>query len=264
MPTPDTKIKLAIAGALGRTGSATVRRALADPRFEIVAALSTPDDADQVIRAGDTDITVGEGISGACDVLIDFTLPAGTMEWLDHCLTTGTAMVIGATGHDDAQLARIRSAATKIPIVMASNFSVGVTALVELVGQLTKTLGDGYDVEIVESHHRHKVDAPSGTALALLDEVLRATQRTRDDAVFGRHGHTGERKPGTIGVHAVRRGEIIGEHEIHFSGLGETLPLRHTAHSRDLFALGALRAAAWIANQPAGLYRMIDVLHAGG
>ncbi len=263
MPTPVIPIKLAIAGALGRTGDAVVRLAGADPRFDIVAALATSDDAGKVIPTTAGDITTCKRISGTCDVLIDFTLPAGTMTWLDRCLTTKIAMVIGATGHDNEQLDRIRSAAATIPIVMASNFSVGITALVDMIGKLTKTLGDSYDIEIVESHHRHKVDAPSGTALTLLDEMLIAKNKTRDDATFGRHGKTGERKPGTIGVHAVRRGEIVGEHEIHFSAPGETLTLRHTAHARDTFATGALRAAAWLTKQPAGLYRMTDVLRAG-
>lgn len=259
MPTPDTTIKLAVAGALGRTGTACVRLASEDPRFDLVAPLTVTKDAGTVIHTGAA-ITACDGLRVPCDVLIDFTVASGTIHWLGQCLETKTPMVIGATGHDEDQLALIRDAGRTIPIVMASNFSVGVAALTDIAGRLAKTLGKDYDIEIVESHHRHKVDAPSGTALTLLDELLRATGRTRDDAVFGRHGHTGARRPGTIGVHALRRGEIVGEHEIHFSSGGETVTIKHTAHSRDAFARGALRASAWITSQSPGLYAIRDVL----
>lgn len=169
-------------------------------------------------------------------------------------------MIIGPTGYTEAQRDAIRSCAQHIPIVQASNFSVGVAAILRFLGKLAADLQDAYDVEIVETHHRHKVDAPSGTALTLFDAIAGATGRSRDDATFGRQGKVGERKQGEIGVHAVRRGEIIGTHEIHFTSGGETITIGHTVHSRDAFAAGALRAAAWIVGREAGYYSMADVL----
>jgi len=206
----------------------------------------------------------------ACDVVIDFTDAAGTMEWLKMCESRRLPMVIGATGHDEAQLARIEQVARSIPIVRAANFSVGVQAVLNVLGKIKKELGDEYDVEIVESHHRHKIDAPSGTALAFVSEIqgnIRPSNppqsdKVADHLVFGRHGKVGERPRGEIGVHAVRMGEIVGQHEIHFSGPGETITIRHVAHSRETFAAGALRAAAWIIGKPPGLYSMRNVLDA--
>ena len=239
-------IRLAVAGARGRTGSRVVELALRDDRFELVAALTAPGcpDLGKPIKTGDGDVLVTDTLDAECDALIDFTLAEATMAWLDVCRKRGIAMVIGATGHSDAQRATIREAAADIPIVTASNFSIGIQALTAIVGRLAKELGDGYDVEIVEAHHRDKIDAPSGTALTFADEIASATGRTRDDVVFGREGDIGRRPKGQIGVHAIRMGDIVGQHDIHFSGPGETITLRHTAHSRDTFAAGALRAAA--------------------
>jgi len=256
-------LKLAIAGATGRTGSAALRLAMEDDRFEVAAALTAPggSDAGATRAFGSQTVTVTDAFDARCDVLIDFSLPAGTMMWLEYCTARKTAMVIGATGHDAAQLAAIEAAARSIPIVKASNFSVGITSILGFLGQLARTLGDAYDVELVESHHRHKVDAPSGTAITLADAITEATGRSREKhARYGRVGAVGERPVGEIGIHAVRMGEITGQHEIYFSGPGETITIRHTAHSRDTFASGALRAAAWAAGRAAGLYAMTDVL----
>ena len=247
-------IRLAVAGASGRTGSRVVELAAKDERFEVVAALTGPgcSEIGKLVRAGGCDVRVSDRLDAACDVLIDFTLPAGTMAWLEVCRERRMAMVIGATGHTDEQLATIREAGKQIPIVQASNFSVGIQALMGLVGKLAVELGEAYDIEIVETHHKNKIDAPSGTALSLADEIARATGRTRGDVVFGREGKTGERPRRQIGVHAVRMGDVVGEHEIHFSGPGETITLRHQAHSRDAFAAGALRAASWLHGKPPG------------
>ena len=186
---------------------------------------------------------------------------AGTIAWLDVCERFEIPMVIGATGHDEIQWARIRKGARIIPIVKAVNFSVGIQAILGLVGQLAKELGEEYDIELLEAHHRHKIDAPSGTAHALLEEILQATGRTRDEhVVYGRHGDVGERPGGQIGVHALRMGELVGRHEIHFSGRAETLTITHTVQSRETFAAGALRAAAWVVNQGPGLYSLGDVI----
>jgi 4-hydroxy-tetrahydrodipicolinate reductase len=216
-------------------------------------------------------------------------------------------MVIGATGHSDDALGRIREAAGRIPILKAANFSVGINVILSLVTHLTKELGEAYDVEVVEGHHRDKPDAPSGTALALVDELLAARGRKRgeprnlashprgrrqsasrglqsasssthakacgapgaaavshanaqEQVVFGRHGRAGRRPAGQIGVHSLRLGGVIGWHEVHFSGLGETVTVRHTTHSREMFAAGALRAAAWIVGKRPGLYTLGDVI----
>jgi len=255
-------IKLAIAGAAGRTGSAALRLAAGDNRFDVVAALSAPGNADlgETIRVAKQEINISDAINGPCDVLVDFTLPTGTMAWLEYCTPRKIPMVIGPTGFTDEQFGFIKACARQIPIVQASNFSVGIAAILGFLGKLASDLGEAYDVEIVETHHRHKVDAPSGTALTLLDTIAGTTGRSRDHANVGRLGGVGARKPGEIGVHSVRRGEIIGMHEIHFASGGETITISHTAHSRDAFAAGALRAADWIVKQNAGYYTMADVL----
>ncbi len=254
-------IRLAVAGALGRVGRDALEHAAGDERFEIAAALTKPacSSSCSTIHFADRDITVSERLSAECDVLIDFTVADGTMAWLEVCRERRIAMVIGVTGHSDEQLTRIKEAATVIPIVKATAFSVGIQSLLAIVGPLARQLGEDYDVEIIEAHHRYKVDAPSGTALALADEIAAATGRSRDDVVFGREGAVGEKPPGQIGIHAVRMGEIVGYHEIHFSGPGETITLRHTAHSRAAFTTGALRAAAWIVGQRPALYTLRQV-----
>lgn len=256
-------IRVAVAGAGGRTGLCVVRQALRDDRFEMVAALTAASDprCGSTVSVENTQVELVADLRAEADVLIDFTLPEGTMAWLDRCVDRGLPMVIGVTGHDEEQLERIRTAAGTIPIVIASNFSIGINLLLELVGRAAAALGPDYDVEIVEAHHHHKVDAPSGTALSLVEAVQRAkeAQGRPGNPVFGRHGRVGARPPGEIGVHAVRMGELVGSHEIHFSGPGETVTLRHTAHSRDAFATGALRAAAWVLGRPPGLYAMRDV-----
>lgn len=241
-------IRLAVAGAVGRTGSRVIELAAKDERFEVVAALtgSGCSEIGNRVSASGCDVRISDRLGAACDVLIDFSLPEGTMAWLEVCKERSIAMVIGATGHSVDQLAAIHDAGKQIPIVQASNFSVGIKALMGLVGKLAVELGDAYDIEIVETHHRNKIDAPSGTALSLVDEIFGATGRKRSDVVFGREGKTGERPKGQIAIHAVRMGDIVGEHEIHFSGPGETITLRHRAHSRDAFATGALRAAAQV------------------
>ena len=256
-------IRLAVAGATGRTGRRVLELADGDDQFVIAAALAragcsaTP----STIRVGERDIPVVDTLDTPCDVLIDFTVADGTIAWLDVCERSGLPMVIGATGHTDQQLVRIREAARVIPIVKESNFSPGIQAILSIVGPLAARLGDAYDVEIIETHHRRKIDAPSGTALSFADEVAAATGRTRQDSViFGRQGQVGARPKGQIGVHAVRMGDVVSSHEIHFSGPGETVTVRHTAHSRDTFAAGALRAAAWIVGQQPGFYSMNDVM----
>ena len=272
-------IRFAIAGATGRMGRAVLEQADGDDRFTVAAAITISDDPllGQSVRTGAAEVSLVDRIEGPCDVLIDFTLPAGTMHWLDECVQRKIAMVIGATGHDPAQLDRITKAAASIPIVKATNFSLGVNALLVVAKQLATALGSDYDIEIVETHHRRKVDAPSGTAASFLEAVQAgraakmptskgilssggSPQNEGGTVVHGRQGETGPRPKGEIGVHSLRMGDVVGQHEIHFGGPGETITITHTAHSRTTFAAGALHAAAWLIGKPPGLYTMADVI----
>ncbi len=195
------------------------------------------------------------------DVVIDFTRPAGTLDMLPLCREHGTRVVIGTTGFSDEQKRRIEEAAEDIPIVFAPNMSVGVNLTLKLVELAARVLGDEVDVEIIEAHHRHKVDAPSGTALRLGEVVAEALGRDlASDAVYGREGITGERERKTIGFATVRAGDIVGEHTVMFAGIGERIEITHKASSRMTFARGAVRAARWLDERPAGLYDMQDVL----
>jgi 4-hydroxy-tetrahydrodipicolinate reductase len=194
-------------------------------------------------------------------VLIDFTRPEGTLAHLAACRERSIAMVIGTTGFTPAEKALIGAAATTLPIVLAPNMSVGVNVMLRLLGLATRWLGDAYDVEIVEAHHRHKVDAPSGTALALGEAVAAARGRTLADcAVYAREGHTGERGAGTIGFASLRGGDIVGDHTVLFAGAGERIELTHRSSSRANYAEGSLRAARFVAGRAPGLYAMADVL----
>ncbi len=198
---------------------------------------------------------------GACDALIDFTRPEGTMKHLDACVRLGKAMVIGTTGFSEAQKQAIAAAAKRIPIALSPNFAVGVNVLFKIAETAARALGDEYDVEIIEAHHRHKVDAPSGTALQLGAVVARALERDLGrTAVHGRQGDVGERGKKEIGFHAVRGGDIVGEHTVMYAGSGERLELTVRSQSRMTYATGAVRAAKWLRKRPAGLYDMFDVL----
>ena len=263
-------IRLAIAGAAGRMGGRLIALANLEPRFELAAALEDTadphvgEDAGELAGVGKLHLPVQDHTETEFDVLIDFSRPAGTMHWLEYCLTYKRAMVIGTTGHSPEQLREIEAAARQIPLLKASNMSLGVNVMLGLVAEAAAALGDGYDIEIVEAHHRFKMDAPSGTALSLRDSILKATGRDpQKDVIYGRHGETGKRPPRQIGIHALRMGDTVGEHEVHFGALGETLVIRHSAHTRDTFASGALRAAAWLADKPAGRYDMTHVLRGG-
>jgi 4-hydroxy-tetrahydrodipicolinate reductase len=195
-------------------------------------------------------------------VLIDFTRPEATFGYLEACVAAGVPLVIGTTGFDEAGRARIAAAAQRIPIVFAPNMSVGVNLLMKLAELAAGVLEDGYDIEIIEAHHRHKIDAPSGTALGLGQAVARAINRDLAKcAVYGREGVTGERDPKSIGFATVRGGDIVGDHTLLFAGVGERIELTHKASSRATFAQGALRAAKWLQGRAPGLYDMRDVLN---
>ncbi len=258
-------IRLALLGATGRMGRRTLALLPEYNRFELTTALTRPDDPQlgHKVHAGSKSVTLAASTETPFDVLLDFSIPAGTMPWLEHCEGAGAAMVIGATGYTDAQSGRIENAAKRIPILKAANFSIGVNLMLEMVGQIAQRLGDEFDTEIIEHHHRKKVDAPSGTAIALADAIIEATGRDRErDVVFGRAGQTGERPACQIGIHAIRMGALVSRHEVHFGGPEESITLSHTAHSRDVFVRGALHAVAWIHGKPPGLYRMRDVVSA--
>jgi 4-hydroxy-tetrahydrodipicolinate reductase len=258
-------VRLIIAGAGGRMGGALIEAAQADAAFEVAAALEAPGSASAGARVGGVRVGTDVGAAlAAGDVWIDFTRPEATLAHAAACASAGRAMVIGTTGFAPAQRARIAAAAQRIPIVMAPNFAIGVNAVFELAQTAARILGDAYDVEIVEAHHRHKVDAPSGTALRLGEIVAQALHRDLGEvAVHGRHGETGERPARAIGFHAIRGGDIVGEHTVIFAGVGERVEIAVRSQSRATYALGALRAAKWLAGRAPGLYGMADVLGLG-
>ena len=203
---------------------------------------------------------IAQGIAHS-DVLIDFTRPEGTMQHLAECVRQGVAMVIGTTGLSEAQKADIAQAGRHIPIVMAPNMSVGVNVTLKLLELAAKAMPTGYDIEIVEAHHRHKVDAPSGTALKMGEVIASALGRDlKDCAVYARVGVTGERDPSSIGFATIRGGDIVGDHTVLFAGTGERIEISHKSSSRATYAQGSLRAALFLADKKQGLYDMFDVL----
>lgn len=261
------KPKLIINGAAGRMGKRIVSLAIATAELEIVAAVDSKDhpdiSKDVGVLAGTSPINVKltAAYPPAADVMIDFSAPAAADACIDYCRRNNVALVLGTTGLSDTQLEKIKTASEKIPIVQATNMSVGMNVLFELAGRLAVMLGEDYDIEIVEAHHRFKKDAPSGSALTLARNIAAATGLAWPDClVQGRSGKDTLRRKNTIGVHAVRAGDITGQHNVIFSTLGETVTLAHTAHSRDTFAHGALRAAKWLIDQKPGLYSMTNVL----
>ena len=247
-------MKIAIAGAGGRMGHTLIDATLADKELQLVAALDVAGSPAVGTEIGKTKVTSDAGMVALADVLVDFTRPEGTLAHLKHA----RAMVIGTTGFSDAQKKSIADAAGRIPIVMAANFAVGVNAVYKLAETAARILGEDYDVEIIEAHHRHKVDAPSGTALKLGEIIAGALKKS--DFVFGRQGETGARPARQIGFHAVRGGDIVGEHTVIFAGTGERVEVTVRSQSRMTYALGALRAAKWLKGRPPGLYDMGDVL----
>ena len=250
-------MRVAIAGAGGRMGRTLIEAVLADRSLTLAAAFDLAGSPAVGQRAGDPQIVSDPKVLEQADVVVDFTRPEGT---LAH-LARARAMVIGTTGFSDAQKRSIAERAKGIPIVMAANFAVGVNAVYKLAETAARILGEGYDVEIIEAHHRHKVDAPTGTALRLGEVVAKALNRNLSAvAKHGRHGDTGERPPAQIGFHAVRGGDIVGEHTVIFAGLGERVEVTVRSQSRMTYALGALRAAKFLKGRAPGLYDMTDVL----
>jgi len=260
-------IHVVVSGAAGRMGRTLVRLIGEAEDLQLVGALEAPghpclgSDAGIVAGAGECGIRVAADLPQTLDVLVDFSLPEGAVERIAACGERGTAVVVGTTGFTDEQRKAIAAAAKRCAVVLSPNMSVGVNVLFHAAAELARTLGPEYDIEIVEAHHRFKKDAPSGTALKLAEEIAAATGRNlAKSSVHGRGPGQPPRREGEIGIHAVRGGDIVGEHIVYYSGLGERLELKHVAHARDTFARGALRAARWVADRGPGLYSMADVL----
>lgn len=263
-------IKIAVLGAAGRMGRTILELLTASEDLKLVGAVTEPGDPalgrDAGEHAGLRALGVPltddrrQALHGA-QVAIDFTLPAALEANLKACEELGAALVIGTTGLGPRQQAALERASHHVPLVYGRNMSVGVNVFMEFVARATRALGDDYDVEILEAHHRHKADAPSGTALALGERVAEAKGRSLDElAVRTRDGQTGPRVPGTIGFSVIRGGSIVGEHTVMFVSPEERLEFKHTAQDRKTFARGALRAARWLTGRAPGLYTMADVL----
>jgi 4-hydroxy-tetrahydrodipicolinate reductase len=262
-------MRIAVVGADGRMGRMLIEATLKDAQASLAAAFDRPGSPAIGRTAGELvglpcDVVVSDDFSGQiarADCLIDFTRPEGTLEHLRICREKGVAMVIGTTGFEAGGKSEIAAAAKDIPIVFAPNMAVGVNLVFKLLDTAARILDQGYDIEIVEAHHRHKIDAPSGTALRMGEVVAAALGRDlKDCAVYGREGVTGERDPSTIGFATVRGGDIVGDHNVMFCGLGERVEIAHRAGSRMPYALGSLRAARFLAGKKNGLYDMQDVL----
>ena len=262
--------RLAIAGAAGRMGRALIEASRQAEGVTVTAALEHPEHSligsDAGVLAGIGEIGVpltadAAALTSVFDVLIDFTRPQGTLANLAVCRAAGRRMVIGTTGFSEAEKGELAAASKDIGIVFAPNMSVGVNLCLKLLDMAARVLGDEVDIEVIEAHHRHKVDAPSGTALRMGEVVAAALGRDlKDCAVYGREGVTGERERRTIGFETIRAGDIVGDHTVLFAGIGERIEITHKASSRMTFAKGAVRAAHWLMDHGAGLYDMQDVL----
>lgn len=264
-----TKPLVAIAGASGRMGKMLIEAVLAAPDLALGAAL---DQASSPMIGLDAGLTLGKStgvllssdVTAAmqtCDVLIDFTRPEGTLAHLAICQRLGKKMIIGTTGFDATGKAAIVAAAQSTGVVFAANMSVGVNVTLKLLELATQHLNQDYDIEVFEAHHKHKVDAPSGTALAMGEALAKAMNQSLGDiAQWARHGHTGAREKGTIGFSVMRGGDVVGDHTVYFAGEGERIEITHRSSSRATYAQGSLKAVRFLMGKPAGLYDMQDVL----
>ncbi len=261
------KSRLIVNGAAGRMGRRIVALSCEDGGFEIVGAAERGDhpeigrDAGVLAGVGEVGVSLGSEYPSDADVMIDFTWPGVTDDVIAHCVSNGISLVIGTTGLSDEQQEGLVKASERIAVVYATNMSVGMNVLFTLVAKAAQMLGEEYDIEIVEAHHRFKKDAPSGSALSLAESVAEATGRDWPGClVHGRQGGDALREKGSIGMHAIRGGDITGQHSVIYSTLGETVRLSHDAHNRDNFVHGALRAGLWLRGKEAGMYTMKQVL----
>ena len=263
-------IKVGVIGAGGRMGRMLIEATQDNPKTTLSAAIERQGsslvgaDAGEVAAIGRLEIQIVDDLKAVIsdiDVLIDFSLPAATEQNMQVCAEHNVAMVIGTTGFNEQQEQVLATASEQIAIVYAGNYSTGVNLSLKLLGLAAKAFGKDADVEIIEAHHKHKIDAPSGTAYMMAEAVAEARgQNLKDVAIYGREGQTGAREAGTIGIHAIRGGEIIGDHTVMFIADGEVVEITHRARARMTFAAGAVRAATWIVQQPVGQYNMQDVL----
>ena len=263
-------MKVGIIGAAGRMGRTLIEAVQDSAGLSLGAVVDVPGssligaDAGELVGAGRLGVHLADDLEKVvteADVFIDFTIPEATMVNLRVCRAAGRKLVIGTTGLSDQQKAEMQDIAADIAICFAANYSVGVTLCLKLLDTAARVLGDEVDIEIIEAHHRHKIDAPSGTALAMGEVVANALGRDlKTCAVYGREGRTGARERQTIGFETIRAGDIVGEHTVLFAGDGERIEISHKASNRMNFARGAVRAASWLDQQPAGLFDMQDVL----
>lgn len=260
-------IRIAINGAAGRMGRRLIALASEDAQLKVTGAIEHDQqpllgqDAGVVAGVKPLNVPIAVRLPAELDAVIDFTIPLATRNILDQCVQRKIALVIGTTGLSDADHKLIDAAAKTIAVLQAPNMSLGVNLLLALAAQVAKRLGDDYDIEITEAHHRFKKDAPSGTAMGLAQAICDATGKDiHKDLDHGREGDDVTRQRGRIGMHALRMGDVVGEHTVSYATLGERIELTHIATSRDIFARGALRAAKWLAGKPAGRYHMKDVL----
>jgi len=263
-------LRIAVVGAGGRMGRQLIQAiSKADgvqltTAFEREGSSLVGSDAGELAGIGHNGITVSDNLAQQADnfdLLIDFTRPEGTLAHLAFCSANNKKMIIGTTGFDEQGKQAIKQAAEKIGIIFASNYSVGVNLVFKLLEKAAKVMGDYCDIEIIEAHHRHKVDAPSGTALSMGEHIAKAMGKNlKDHAVYAREGITGERKQDQIGFATIRAGDVVGEHTVWFADEGERVEIAHKASSRMTFANGAVRAAKWLANHDKGLFDMTDVL----
>ncbi len=250
-------IKISIYGARGRMGSSVMRLVQEDATLELSGLIESPGHKDISFMVDGMNVTsdISLGIKDS-DIVIDFSTPQSTMKLLAECAVNNKKIVIGTTGFDSSQMTEIKEIASKIPVLLSPNMSVGVNLVFKLVKEITDKLPD-YEKEIIEAHHNRKVDAPSGTAL----KIAKIISKSDDTLVYGREGKTGPRKKNEVGIHAIRAGNIVGEHTVMWVSPYERVELTHRAESRDVFASGAIKAAVWLNNQPSGkLYSMDDVL----
>ncbi|MGP5135043.1 4-hydroxy-tetrahydrodipicolinate reductase [Psychrobacter cibarius] len=263
-------IKVGVIGAGGRMGRMLIEAVQDNSQTILNAAIERQGsslvgaDAGEVAAIGRLEVQIVDDLKvviNDIDVLIDFSLPDATEQNMQICAVNNVAMVIGTTGFNEQQEQVLAKASEKIAIVYAGNYSTGVNLSLKLLGMAAKAFGEDADVEVIEAHHKHKIDAPSGTAYMMAEAVAEARgQNLKDVAVYGREGQTGERKAGTIGIHAIRGGEIIGDHTVMFIADGEVVEITHRARARMTFAAGAVRAATWVIKQEVGQYNMQDVL----
>jgi 4-hydroxy-tetrahydrodipicolinate reductase len=263
-------IKIIVAGAAGRMGCRLVSLIKDSPALMLAGALesnghqSLGKDAGEVAGSGHAGVLITDNLSSLMeqgDVLIDFSSPESTLKHMRTVVHHRRAIVVGTTGLSAVQLEEFKSLAGQVPCVISPNMSVGINLICKVIGEMARTLGEDYDIEVIEAHHRLKKDAPSGTALQIAEVLARSVNRDLNQVgVYARKGMIGERLKGEIGIQTIRAGDIVGDHTILFGGMGERIEVTHRASSRDTFAQGALRAAKWIVRQPPGLYDMMDVL----